>query len=198
MRVPTRTRRMPGVSGIGLILLLALAGPLMVGCAGTQGSSGSGWQAAGAASGDAAAAPSMPGMASMSPTGGGQGAESTAVVDAAWSARPAFVRTASSATEEAYRFALERGDVLQYMPCTCGCAGMEHRSNLDCFLKPGSTAGRAAWEEHASYCDICVNIALTAKRMIGDGRTLREVRSAIDQQFGGTGAPATNTEQPPA
>ncbi len=195
MHVATRTRRMPGISGIGLILVMVLAGPVMAACAGSQGG-GAAWQGAGVAGGGASTAPSMPGMASMSPAAGSQG--EAAAVNASWSARPAFVSTAAAATQEAYRFALERGDVLRYMPCTCGCAAMEHRSNLDCFLKPASTAGRAAWEEHASYCDICVNIALTAKRMIGDGRTLREVRAAIDQQFGGAGAPATDTEQPPA
>ncbi len=197
MPVRTRTHRMPGISGVGLILVLVLAGPVMAGCAAGQGG-GTAWQGAGAAGSDASAAPSMPGMPSMSPAGASQAAEPAAAVNASWSARPAFVATASAATQEAYRFALERGDVLRYMPCTCGCAAMEHRSNLDCFLKPSSTAGRAAWEEHASYCDICVNIALTAKRMVGDGRTLREIRAAIDTQFGGTGAPATDTEQPPA
>lgn len=192
MRAQHRTRRLPGISGIGLILVLVLVGPVKAGCAGSQGGDAS-RQGAGVPGGSAAA-PSMP---SMSAAGGNQGA-AAAVVDTAWSARPAFVSTASAATQEAYRFALERGDGLGYMPCTCGCAAVEHRSNLDCFLQPGSTAGRAAWEEHVSYCDICVNIALTAKRMAGDGRTLREVRPAIDQRFGGTGAPATDTEQPPA
>lgn len=39
---------------------------------------------------------------------------------------------------EAYTFAFDRPDVLQWVPCYCGCAGQGHTSNLDCFVKPGS------------------------------------------------------------
>ena len=43
--------------------------------------------------------------------------------------------------KEAYAYALERPDVLQHMPCYCGCAGEGHTSNLSCFVRPGSGGG---------------------------------------------------------
>jgi hypothetical protein len=48
-----------------------------------------------------------------------------------------------------YRFARERGDVLQWMPCTCGCGRLGHGSNRACYVK--SEAGdRTTWTSHAA------------------------------------------------
>ena len=48
-----------------------------------------------------------------------------------------------------YRFALERQDVLQYMPCMCGCGGLGHTSNRSCYIK-SETAGRVTFTSHAA------------------------------------------------
>jgi hypothetical protein len=123
-------------------------------------------------------------------------AHDAAAMDAAWTARPAYVR-ADPRTEEAYAFALRSPELLQWMPCYCGCAAMGHRSNLDCYFKPTAAGLVPRFEEHASFCSICVDTTLTAKRLLAQGHTLRDVRNAVDQQFGG-GAPGTPTELPPA
>ena len=83
------------------------------------------------------------------------------------------------------------------MPCYCGCEAMGHRSNLDCYLKPGMPGGKTTFEEHASACDICVKTTLLVKEMYSHGKSLREIRLAVDQTFGGA-APGTPTELPPA
>jgi hypothetical protein len=121
----------------------------------------------------------------------------TDVMQAAWKVRPAYVRN-DARTEEAYAFAMTSAAVLRWIPCYCGCGAMGHRSNLDCFFKP-TMAGLSelTFEEHASYCDICVDTALMAKRMAAEGQSLRAIRAAIDATFGG-GAPGTVTELPPA
>lgn len=36
-----------------------------------------------------------------------------------------------------YRYAVERGDELQYMPCFCGCVRFGHKNNRDCYIKGG-------------------------------------------------------------
>jgi Protein of unknown function with PCYCGC motif len=62
-------------------------------------------------------------------------------------ALPAFAATGHGA--ELYRFARERGDVLQWMPCTCGCGQLGHASNRACYIK--SEAGeRTTWTSHAA------------------------------------------------
>ena len=42
---------------------------------------------------------------------------------------------ASPEVQEAYRYALSHQDVLQYMPCFCGCVDQGHRSNKDCYIQ---------------------------------------------------------------
>jgi len=37
--------------------------------------------------------------------------------------------------QEAYRYALANPQVLQYMPCFCGCVNQGHRSNKDCYIQ---------------------------------------------------------------
>jgi uncharacterized protein with PCYCGC motif len=118
------------------------------------------------------------------------------VAVAAWQVRPDFVRE-DARTEEAYAFALAHPDVLKWIPCYCGCAAMGHGSNLDCFVIPGD--GKSLrFEEHASYCEVCVNEALMAKQMLADGKSMLEIRLAIDAQFGNNGAPGTDTDMPSA
>jgi Protein of unknown function with PCYCGC motif len=62
-------------------------------------------------------------------------------------ALPVFA--ASGETAELYRFARERGDVLQWMPCTCGCQQFGHTSNRSCYIK-AETADTTTWTSHAA------------------------------------------------
>jgi hypothetical protein len=47
---------------------------------------------------------------------------------------PEKVLRAPPEIRELYEFAARRPDVLQYMPCFCGCWRAGHRSNYDCFV----------------------------------------------------------------
>lgn len=118
-------------------------------------------------------------------------------ITAAWESRPAYVQQAHGDTQMAYAYALARPDVLQWLPCYCGCSTMGHRSNLDCFLLPRQRGVPIAFEEHGSYCDVCVKTALMAQRMLGEGKTMLEIRQAVDGEFGDL-APGTDTLMPPA
>jgi hypothetical protein len=119
-------------------------------------------------------------------------------IAAAWAARPAFVTDAPARTQAAYAYAIARPDVLRWLPCYCGCGPIGHRSNLDCFFVARFSAGDPiVFEQHGSYCDICVETALLADAMLRDGKTLLQVRAAVDASFGGL-APGTLTELPPA
>jgi hypothetical protein len=62
-------------------------------------------------------------------------------------ALPAFAGTGAEAT--LYRFARERGDVLRWMPCTCGCAQFNHTSNRSCYIKAES-GDSTTWTSHAA------------------------------------------------
>jgi hypothetical protein len=65
----------------------------------------------------------------------------------AGAALPAFAADPDIA--ELYRFARQRGDVLQWMPCTCGCGRLGHASNRACYIKREADE-RTTWTSHAA------------------------------------------------
>jgi hypothetical protein len=119
-----------------------------------------------------------------------------AEVEAAWERRPDYVRALPADWQAAYKFALERPDVIAWMPCNCGCGGEGHRSNLDCFFDRRES-GEITFQEHGSYCDICVETSNLAAKMIGEGKSLAAIRAAVDATFGG-GGHSTDTPLPPS
>lgn len=51
--------------------------------------------------------------------------------------------------QDAYRFALANPDVLQKIPCYCGCGTVGHMDNWMCYIRPESTGGRVVFDYHA-------------------------------------------------
>lgn len=88
----------------------------------------------------------------------------------------------SSVTLLGYQSAASHPNDLNWMPCYCGCAAEGHRSLRDCFYKPDG-----AYSDHASNCHICVEIATDMAKGLDGGKSLKEVRAAIDAKFGGRG-----------
>ncbi|MGH2946953.1 MAG: PCYCGC motif-containing (lipo)protein [Solirubrobacteraceae bacterium] len=41
-----------------------------------------------------------------------------------------------------YRYAVANREVLQYIPCFCGCVNGGHGSNFDCYVREVATDGR--------------------------------------------------------
>lgn len=187
-----RARRIGPVrpAAVALFALILVSGPAFAACSQSHAPvSDDGWVAA------------MPTMDSnvppidAAPAAPTDGDMPMVGADEAWTARPAYVR-ANAATEEAYAFALAHPQIVQWMPCYCGCEAMDHGGNLDCYYKHGQPGDKAVFEEHASFCDICVDITLKTKQLDAEGKSLHEIRQVIDQTFGGS-APGTLTAQPP-
>ncbi|MDP2949698.1 MAG: PCYCGC motif-containing (lipo)protein [Chloroflexota bacterium] len=108
---------------------------------------------------------------------------------------PAYV---TSDVRDGYEYALRRPDVLKYLPCYCGCGLMEgHTSNLDCFIVGVERSGSVRFDDHGSFCDTCLQIARDAERLLGQGKTLAQVRDYVDATHGEKG-PGTDTPRPPA
>jgi hypothetical protein len=49
-----------------------------------------------------------------------------------------------------YRYAVEHGEELQYIPCFCGCARFGHRSNRDCYIKSANADHTITFTSHAA------------------------------------------------
>ena len=98
---------------------------------------------------------------------------------------------------DAYEFAPARPDILQYLPCYCGCGPIvSHTSELDYFIDGIEADGTVRFDDHGYSCHICVQIARDAERLLGEGKTLSQVRAYIEQAYSEKG-PATNTPWPP-
>ncbi|SRR6266571_3321803 len=61
---------------------------------------------------------------------------------------PIFAGTAD--LHRLYRYAVEHGDELQYVPCFCGCYRLGHKSNRDCYIKAFAADGRLTFTSHAA------------------------------------------------
>lgn len=90
--------------------------------------------------------------------------------------------------KEAYRFAAERPDLLDLMPCFCGCEDYEHKAVTSCFVRRRGDGGAvAAWDYHGSRCALCVEVVLTAIRLEAAGQSKSQIRQALESQYLRTG-----------
>jgi hypothetical protein len=97
-----------------------------------------------------------------------------------------------------FEFAARHPDVLQYMPCYCGCELISHRANHDCFIKSRDAQGRVEWNDHGTHCTVCIDVARDAMLMFNSGVSVPQIRTAIDQKWGSRASSQTSTPQPPA
>ena len=92
--------------------------------------------------------------------------------------RPAEVIT------EAYAFAARNPDVLEFVPCFCGCETAGHRGNADCFVRSRNADGSVkAWDTHAMGCAVCIDVAHDAAQLHRSGASVRDVRAAIEANY---------------
>lgn len=77
------------------------------------------------------------------------GAAGGNVVLAPQSALSEQILQAPESVQEAYRYALANQDVLSQIPCYCGCGGMGHTSNLDCYISEIAADGTIVFDYHA-------------------------------------------------
>jgi len=79
-----------------------------------------------------------------------------------------------------YTYATKHPDMLEQIPCYCGCGGHSgHRFLRDCFIHDDWT-----YEEHARYCDVCIGEALKVQNYLASGKTIKEARALIDNEYG--------------
>lgn len=62
---------------------------------------------------------------------------------------PEPVQKAPAHIREAYQFAVANPEVLQKIPCYCGCGGVGHTSNYDCYVRETQPEGTVIFDSHA-------------------------------------------------
>jgi hypothetical protein len=100
--------------------------------------------------------------------------------------------------QAAYEFAARHPEVLQYVPCFCGCERGGHAGNHDCFVRSRDASGKVTWDSHGYGCAICIDVAYSAMQMFNSGASTAQIRSAIDQKYAGRFPTTTPTPKPPA
>ena len=63
---------------------------------------------------------------------------------------PSFVQKKSLEVQEAYRYAVDHEETLQYIPCFCGCKDIGHRHNADCYIAERLADGQITFTSHGA------------------------------------------------
>jgi hypothetical protein len=86
--------------------------------------------------------------------------------------------------QQVYDFAAHHPEVLQYIPCYCGCERMGHTANDECFVKSRAANGRVLeWEPHGMGCAVCLEVGRKAMAMFNQGMKVPEIRAAIEREY---------------
>ena len=96
---------------------------------------------------------------------------------------PVEVQKAPVSVQQAYQFAVANADLIQSIPCYCGCGAMGHTSNYSCYVSGENQDGSLKFDEHALGCSICVDITLDAMRLQKEGKSIPDIRQYIDDTY---------------
>ncbi len=97
---------------------------------------------------------------------------------------PAEVQSAPLVVQQAYQFAAANPQVMQGIPCYCGCGRIGHTSNYSCYVSGVDAQGRITFDQHALGCSLCVNITQDAMRLLKEGKTVPEIKAYVDTAYG--------------
>jgi len=76
-------------------------------------------------------------------------------------------------TRAAYQVAKDIPEVLEQLPCFCGCmTSFGHKNNLFCFK-----------DQHGSGCTLCQDIALDARKMHDAGMSITQIQDNIKAKY---------------
>lgn len=99
--------------------------------------------------------------------------------------------------QQVYEFAARHPEVLQYMPCYCGCEREGHGGNHDCFVKSRASNGRITeWDPHGIGCAVCLRVGFRAMTLFNQNKSVSEIRATIDKEIGSRYPSATPTPLP--
>jgi hypothetical protein len=99
-----------------------------------------------------------------------------------------------------YDFAAQHPEILNYVPCYCGCGSQGHKANESCFVARRDSRGNVLeWDTHGFGCTICVDVAREAMQMYSSGADVHSIRAAIERKWTpGNAGGKTPTPLPPA
>ncbi|MBO0589026.1 PCYCGC motif-containing (lipo)protein [Sporosarcina sp. E16_8] len=110
---------------------------------------------------------------------------------------PSFLDDKSEDMRLVYKMAGTATDIIKWMPCYCGCGeSAGHGSNLNCFIDEVREDGSVVWDDHGTRCQVCLDIAVQSVMMTKEGKSLKEIRDFIDENYKEGYAEPTDTPMP--
>ncbi|MBO9128376.1 PCYCGC motif-containing (lipo)protein [Bacillus sp. 165] len=110
---------------------------------------------------------------------------------------PAFLSYGNAFARETYAIAAAHYDLLQWIPCYCGCGQtVQHKNNRDCFIRGIKRNGQVVWDSHAMNCMNCLEIAREAAALQDAGKSIYDIRNYIDNKYKVGYAKPTPTPMP--
>lgn len=110
---------------------------------------------------------------------------------------PAFLDDKDETMRMIYGAAAEHSELLQWIPCYCGCAeSADHEHNGHCFYKEIRPDGVVVWDDHGTRCNVCLEIAAYSMMMQQEGKSELEIRNWVDATYKEGYAPPTPTPMP--
>jgi uncharacterized protein with PCYCGC motif len=105
------------------------------------------------------------------------------------SALPYEMQTAPTVVREAYQFAAANADLMQNIPCYCGCGAVGHKSNYACYVKNAQSDGTVVFDQHALGCSLCVDITQDVMRLSREGKSPGDIRAFVVSTYSKFGPP---------
>lgn len=97
---------------------------------------------------------------------------------------PNMVPRPPEVVRDAYHFAAQNPDVLEFVPCFCGCETAGHKANADCFVQSRNPDGSVrSWDTHGMACTVCVDVARLSMQLRASGASVRDVRAAVEAAY---------------
>ena len=112
---------------------------------------------------------------------------------------PNMVPRPPNVVRDAYTFAARHPDILEFVPCFCGCETAGHEANADCFVQSRNADGSVrSWDTHGMACTVCVDVARDSMQMHALGASVHDIRTAIVSRHGSVSPFLTPTPSPPS
>ncbi|WP_245948297.1 PCYCGC domain-containing protein [Paenibacillus sambharensis] len=103
---------------------------------------------------------------------------------------PSFLDSKPEELVNVYRLAAEHSDLLDWIPCYCGCGTIAgHTSSRNCFIYEVQEDGTMVWDDHGTRCGTCLDIAFTAVMKQKEGLSVPEIRQFIEARYAESGEP---------
>ena len=110
---------------------------------------------------------------------------------------PDFLSDKPEEMQMVYAAAGKASELLEWIPCYCGCGeSAGHLSSKNCFVNEIREDGTVVWDDHGTRCLVCMEIAVESIKMQQEGKSVKEIREAIDSKYNEGYAAPTNTPMP--